>query len=97
VKSGIARAVPVLFTLFFAAADLVGLPAFAREPDASSSIESFPAGREPTYLAFDGANIWVTNGSDGAVTKLRAADGALQGTFFVGSDPQWITFDGANI
>src|ERR1700685_2289912 len=27
------------------------------------------------YVAFDGANIWVTSGA-GVVTKLRAADGA---------------------
>ena len=36
-------------------------------------------------VAFDGANIWVANGGSNTVTKLRASDGALQGTFSVGS------------
>src|SRR4029077_9623273 len=45
-------------------------------------------------------NIWVTNGgtgSNGSVSKLRASDGKLLGTFAVGSDPLGIAFDGANI
>ena len=47
-------------------------------------------------VAFDGANIWVTNG-DGLITKLRASDGKMLGTFFVGNCPDGIAFDGANI
>src|SRR5438552_18911225 len=37
---------------------------------------TFPAGAEPQFVAFDGANMWVTDLSDGSVTKLRANDGA---------------------
>jgi DNA-binding beta-propeller fold protein YncE len=48
-------------------------------------------------VAFDGANIWVVNLGSSTVTKLRAADGALLGTFHVGFSPQGIAFDGANI
>ncbi|PYV37464.1 MAG: hypothetical protein DMG06_27990 [Acidobacteria bacterium] len=51
----------------------------------------------PEGLAFDGANIWVTNFGDGTVTKLRASDGANQATFQVGASPVGVTFDGANI
>ena len=36
-------------------------------------------------VAFDGANIWVTGWNYGAVTKLRASDGAKLGTFKVGA------------
>ncbi len=45
---------------------------------------SFNVGDEPRGVAFDGANIWVTNYFDDTVTKLRASDGDLQGTFNVG-------------
>jgi YVTN family beta-propeller protein len=48
-------------------------------------------------IAFDGANIWVTNGGSNSVTKLRASDGAHLGTFSVGNYPFGIAFDGANI
>ena len=36
-------------------------------------------------MAFDGANVWVTNFSSDSLTKLRASDGANLGTFPVGS------------
>ncbi len=48
-------------------------------------------------MAFDGANIWVTNNGSDTVTKLRASDGDLQGTFTVGDGPRGVAFDGANI
>jgi hypothetical protein len=52
-------------------------------------------------VAFDGANIWVTNAppgvSEGAVTKLRASDGAVLLTFNAGITPSGLAFDGANI
>ncbi|MGB6736813.1 MAG: YncE family protein [Candidatus Sulfotelmatobacter sp.] len=53
----------------------------------------------PTGVAFDGANIWVTNAGDfpSTVSKLRAADGALLGTFTVGYGAQQMAFDGANV
>jgi hypothetical protein len=35
----------------------------------------FAVGNYPICLAFDGANIWVTNAGDNTVTKLRASDG----------------------
>ena len=57
----------------------------------------FTAGTGPRGLAFDGANIWVTNQSGNNVTKLRASDGANLGTFAVGTGPTGIAFDGANM
>jgi DNA-binding beta-propeller fold protein YncE len=48
-------------------------------------------------VAFDGGNIWVVNISSNAVTKLRASDGAVMGTFAVGNHPWTAAFDGANV
>ena len=44
-------------------------------------------GSEPYGIAFDGANIWVANYGSNNVTKLRASDGAVLGTFAVGTNP----------
>jgi DNA-binding beta-propeller fold protein YncE len=54
-------------------------------------------GTAPSRIAFDGANIWVTNNASDNVTKLRANDAAVEGTFGVGHFPDGIAFDGANI
>lgn len=45
-------------------------------------------------MAFDGTNIWITNGGSGKITKLRASDGAILGAFDTGTGPVTITFDG---
>jgi len=58
---------------------------------------SFPVGTAPYGVAFDGANVWVANIGTNNVTKLRASDGAVQGTFGVGSGPHGVAFDGTNI
>ncbi len=59
--------------------------------------QDFAVGFLPSALAFDGVNIWVGNDGDNTVSKLRASDGALLGTFTVGSSPIGVAFDGANI
>jgi hypothetical protein len=51
----------------------------------------------PGAGAFDGANIWVANQSSNNVTKLRASDGVVLGTFPVGANPTGVAFDGINI
>jgi DNA-binding beta-propeller fold protein YncE len=77
---------------------LLPLAAKAQPLDpADFQVQSFPAGNDPQFLAFDGANIWVTNSGDDTVTKLRASDGTNLGTFPVGTGPLGIIFDGANI
>ena len=58
---------------------------------------TFPVGKQPLNLAFDGATIWVTNNHDGTVTKLQTNDGTNLGTFVVGAQPVGIAFDGASI
>ena len=51
----------------------------------------------PNGIAFDGANIWVSNWGSNNVSKLRASDGALLGTYAVGGAPQAVAFDGVQI
>ena len=48
-------------------------------------------------VAFDGANIWVSNKTLNTVSKLNAATGATIGTYSVGDGPWGVAFDGANI
>ena len=58
---------------------------------------SFPVG-SASGVAFDGANIWVTNANNSTVTKLRPSDGAVLGVFGpLQAGPQAMAFDGANI
>ncbi len=58
---------------------------------------SVTVGSTPKGLAFDGVNIWVANSGAASVTKVRASDGSVQGTFAVGTTPTGVAFDGANI
>ncbi len=53
--------------------------------------------RRLQHWVFDGANIWTSNCLTSNVTKLRAYDGAVLGTFAVGSNPSGIAFGGANV
>jgi DNA-binding beta-propeller fold protein YncE len=46
---------------------------------------------------FDGKSIWAANTAGNSVTKLRAADGALEGTYDTGQVPNAVCFDGANV
>jgi DNA-binding beta-propeller fold protein YncE len=48
-------------------------------------------------MAFDGTAVWSTNYGGGTVTKLRASDGKLLGTFQVGYGSAGIAFDGADV
>src|ERR1700732_1070186 len=58
---------------------------------------SFPVGKQPLGVAFDGGNIWVTKNYDGTVPKLRANDGEKLGTFAAGPGAMGVAYDGANI
>ena len=55
---------------------------------------SLPSGGGPSGLAYDGANMWITHQGTRTVTKVRATDTVLLGTFAVGSNPAGIAFDG---
>ena len=45
-------------------------------PAIQTGTNTFALGNTPEGVAFDGANIWVSNVNSSTVTKLRAADGA---------------------
>lgn len=62
-----------------------------------ASFSPVPVGQGPRGLTFDGANIWAADSAGGTVTKVRASDGILLGTYTVGPGPECLTFDGANI
>lgn len=54
----------------------------------------FNLSASPVAVAFDGANIWVATNIN--VTKLKANDGTILGTFLPG-EADGVAFDGANI
>jgi hypothetical protein len=58
---------------------------------------SFDVGQSPSGIAFDGANMWVTNYGVDTVSVLRASDGAHVMTPTVGTHPWGIAYDGANM
>ena len=58
---------------------------------------AFSVGVEPTAMAFDGADIWVTNYGSNTVTEFAASTGKVMGTFNVGTKPSGIAFDGGNV
>ena len=58
---------------------------FAVVPPTSGT--TFAVGPKPVALAFDGANVWVANNSGNSVTKVRASDGTVLGTFPAGNSP----------
>jgi DNA-binding beta-propeller fold protein YncE len=66
-------------------------------PAISALANEISIGTTSYGIAFDGANIWVTDHGSKTVTKLRASDGALVGTYAVGTQPFGFAFDGANI
>jgi hypothetical protein len=57
---------------------------------------TFVTGGLANGIVFDGANLWFSITGNN-VSKLRASDGAILGTFPVGTNPQGLAFDGANI
>ncbi len=74
----------------------------AGQADANAAgTRTFGVGKVPTSLAFDGANIWVTqygsSGEGNTLTVLRASDGALQATYPCAQGPYAIVFDGQNM
>jgi len=61
------------------------------------SLVTSAVGGGPQGIAFDGANMWVSNYNSNNVAKLRATDGATIATVPVGKNPHGVAFDGANI
>ncbi len=58
---------------------------------------TFPTGKAPACVAFDGSNVWVNNSLSASVTKLQGSDGTNLGEFPVGDGAEAIAFDGSNM
>lgn len=58
---------------------------------------TLPAGDQPMGMLFDGGFLWITNNGDNTVTRRRANDGALMGTYPVGVSPLGMAYDGARL
>lgn len=63
---------------------------------AGATLGTFPVGKSPLSIAFDGARMWVTNNGANVVTELSRS-GSVLGTFAVGTHPDGIAFDGENM
>ena len=61
------------------------------------NLGTFPTGKFPWVIAFDGDSIWIADILDNAVSKLRPSDGATLGVFPAGPNPIGLAFDGQNI
>ena len=65
-----------------------------RASDGSPVSTISPVASSHWGMAFDGANVWVTNTDTDNVTKIRASDNAILGNYAVGDGPTGIAFDG---
>ena len=63
----------------------------------SGAVTKYLAGNGWNNIAFDGTSIWATPTNGNTITKLKASDGTLSGTYPVGTTPVAIAFDGSNI
>ena len=87
-------------------AAIVSAPATASSPAATSSSAlpartisevaptNFSIGKFASFVVSDGRSIWVAIDSDNTITRLRASDGAVLGSFDVGEDPRGIALAG---
>jgi DNA-binding beta-propeller fold protein YncE len=48
-------------------------------------------------MAFDGANVWITNMANSTMTQIRASDGKVLGYHPTGPQPVSIVFDGTRL
>jgi hypothetical protein len=71
--------------------------AMLRWYDTSTVGNKIPVGTYPDFFAFDGVHMWVTNYGSNSVTKIRAADGQVIGSYPAGTNPNPIAFDGLYI
>jgi YVTN family beta-propeller protein len=54
-------------------------------------------GGSPLGLAFDGADIWVANGSGNTVQRISRSGKAVVATIPVGAEPSYLAFDGTDM
>jgi len=71
--------------------------AMLRWYDTSTVGNKISVGTYPDQFTFDGVHMWVTNYGSHNVTKIRAADGQVIGSYPAGTNPNPIAFDGLYI
>jgi streptogramin lyase len=73
------------------------------DPGSGATVNGYATGVFPTDMLYDGKNIWIANGfaanlGFGSVTKIRAADGASEGTFTIpGKQLRGLAYDDTSI
>src|ERR1044072_7771705 len=65
------------------------------EGDLGGTAETSTTG--PEAVAFDGTNVWVATQFNDSVTKVRAADGFVLGTYKVGKRPVALLYASGSI
>ena len=88
---------PLLSTILLAITGTFSPHVTAQQLDKPDTIQTFPVQQSPWGLVFDGANIWVVSTVTSDIVKLRASDGAFQGSFPTGEAGFYGAFDGASI
>ena len=48
-------------------------------------------------IVFDGENFWLTSYCSNTVSKIKASDGTILGTYPAGNGPWNVAFDGNNV
>src|ERR1041385_5839342 len=93
------RTIPfsVRFVLLLSTSGFFAMASLAQPLEAPDTVQSFPAGHYPQAMAFDGSNLWIHSANYAEVTKLRASDGALLGTFDSGGYGYGAAYDGENV
>ena len=76
----ITRLIPRLAAVLLLGTTMFVSPARGGESPALPSVEIFDVGSSLIGLAFDGANIWVTDFFGNSVIKVRASDGVVLGS-----------------
>ncbi len=86
-----------LLTMLVALLSAVVAATSAMAQETPLASRSIAVGQGPEGVTSNGTHIFVANQFSNTVTKLRASDGALAGTFAVGHCPVALAFDGAYI
>jgi DNA-binding beta-propeller fold protein YncE len=81
----------------FSASSGLGSVTKIRAVDGASEGTFTIPGMQLRGLAYDGKSIWVCNAYSNTVSRLRASNVALMGTFSTGKSPRAAAFDGSKI
>jgi len=81
----------------FSASSGLGSVTKIRAIDGASEGTFTIPGKQLRGLAYDGKSIWVCNSYSNTVSRLRASNVVLMGTFATGASPRAVAFDGSKL